>query len=135
MKPNELKALIDIKFNGVANFQEKILNDKNAINKPKLSELNAIIKSGEPPHLFSQLIKMAMYYEKSRVNRAIDRTISSELVVIIRSEIIKQYGTFESFYLTHDIERSFLDRLVNNRLFKLSTRVENVCRLLQIPLK
>jgi hypothetical protein len=129
MKPNELKALIDLKFHGVDNFQAKILKDKNILNKPKRTELNAIIKTGQPVHLFEQLVRMAKYYGK---HTSITRTLPFALCDTIRTEVIKQYGTFENFYLTHDIERSFLDRLVNKRLVKMSPRVQNVCEILGI---
>jgi hypothetical protein len=129
MTPNELKALIDLKFHGVDNFQSKILKDNNVLNKPKRTELNAIIKTGQPVHLFEQLCKMAKHYGK---HTSVTRTLPFALCDTIRSEVIKQYGTFENFYLTHDIERSFLDRLVNKRLVKMSDRVKTVCYILGI---
>jgi len=129
MKPNELKALIDLKFHGVDNFQAKILKDKNVgVNKPSRSEINRIISTGKPVHLFEELREKAQFYSKHTVKR----TLPFALCDTIRTEVIKQYGTFENFYLTHDIERSFLDRLVNKRLVKMSDRVKAVCEILGI---
>jgi len=140
MTPNELKALIDLKFHGVDNFQAKILKDKNVLNKPKRTELNAIIKTGQPVHLFEQLCKMAKHYgkvegkpKKPRKTPVNNRPLlSGDLCDLIRNEAIRQYGSYKNLFDSTAINVETFNGIIYGKRKHLSARVKAVCEILGI---